>query len=158
MRNFKNYFLRNPKQQTLTSISCGKKNIDNVWDPRSYRYFFRLAVNGEEKFSLHISSLCNFPLQVHFHTHARFMTFLLKTKKPHGVRKTPHTPRNAPNSHGWELRFPGGALMGMCWDWCCICSTYPFVENPYIIRPAGTSESQTTMQHLHNNIWAHDGC
>lgn len=80
--------------------------------------FLKLDVNGEEKFALHTSILCNFPVKVHCHTHGRFIIFLLKTKKPHAERQTPPTPRNAPHSHGRGAaayqQLTGGALMGMC--------------------------------------------
>lgn len=141
------WFLKEPKAANSNQYKLWqKKKRYTVSETHGAIDFFRLAINGEEKFPLYISLLCNFPLQVHCHTHTRFITFLLKTKKPQAERQTPPTPRNALPSHGLGAadyqQFPGGALMGVCWDWCCICSTYPFVENPYIIRPAGTSESQ----------------
>lgn len=146
MRNTKiSYFWMNPKEQIQTRIICGRKRY-TMCKTHGAIDFFRLAVNEEEKCEQYISILCHFPLKVHCHTHTRFIMFLLKTKKPHAERQAPPTPRNAPHSHGVGAaayqQIPGEALMGMCWDWCCICSTYPFVENPYIIGPAGTSKSQ----------------
>lgn len=114
----KTLFLKEPKAANSNQYKLWQKKKYTVSETHGAIDFFRLVVNGEEKFALYISILSNFPLKVHCHTHARFMMFLLKTKKPHAERQTPPTPRNAPRSHGVGAaayqQFPGGALMGMC--------------------------------------------